>query len=235
MPAPTAPPLAPAPDRTLAPRVEHMNEWLAELSRQGAHSHIGGGLFGLLLGGVSIAGGMFVAFERDASNDLARGVSGGILIGVGTIYVTSAIYSFTAPPTTDELRYARWHALRSVDDPTLARFEGELAAEAAVGRQLRLRSGVESIGLAAGGAVLLTVTPLSRMHGDAAGVAYVVGAFDVAVGTLTAILSLAGESPNETAYRLYQEGKSPEHASNKLAVTPVLARTGAGIGIAGTF
>lgn len=225
----------PAPDPALAERVKRMDQWLAELNRQGAASHTSAGLLGLLFGGIEIGAGAFVVFEKDASNGMARGAVGSLFFGFGAASLAGAVHSFAYARTSDELRYERWRSLTSVDAVTLAHFEGELAAEAAIGRQRRLANGAGFIGLAAGGALVLGITPISRMHGDAANVAYVIGAFDVVVGVWFAITNLTGESPNEAVYRQYQEGKSPEHAAMKFAITPALARDGAGLKLALTL
>lgn len=223
---------APEPDAALSARAKLMEQWLAELSRMGAASNTRAGLFGLLVAGAGFGAGTMVALDRDAPNSVERGLVAGLFFGAGAASLAGAIHSFAYARTSDEQRYARWRLLPYVDAVTLARFEGELAAEAAVGRQRRLAAGAGYIGLAAGGALVLGITPLSRMHGDAANVAYIVGAVDVVIGVWFAITNLAGESPNEAVYRQYQEGKSPERAAMRFAITPVLARDAAGMGFA---
>jgi hypothetical protein len=43
------------------------------------------------------------------------------------------------------------------------------------------------------------------------------------------------ESSTERAYRLYQAGHTPEHAANRLSVTPLYATGGAGASLTGSF
>jgi hypothetical protein len=214
-------------------RVQRMSAWLAELSRRGESSHLSAGGFQLLLAGMGLAAGAIFAFNPQYANTVDRGFDATIIFVLGAGTLASAIYTLSSSPTTDQLRYARWRALPSVDAVTLARFEGELAAEAAVGRQVRIMSGVSSIGIAAGGAAIVGITPLSRMQGDAVAVAYVFGATYALLGLWGAIASLTGESPHEHAYHAYEAGKSPESA--KVAFSPVLARGGGGMQLGMTF
>jgi hypothetical protein len=231
---PTAPALLPSsavPDPALAMRVEHMNEWLATLSRLDRRSQRTAAAFTLAAGAVGAAVGVWFASDREPSHDsVDRGAAIALVELAAAIELTSGVYQLTWAQSRGELRYARWRALPSVDALTLAHFEGELEAEAAIGRQYRLEAAVGGVGLALGGAGLLALTPF--FGGVVSILAYALGGAQVAVGVWRAITQFTGESGAERALRLYREGRSPEHMTAEITVVPWLARGAVGLRIA---
>jgi hypothetical protein len=215
-------------------RAKRMDAALESLSHKGRSIRMSAGAWSLLAGGLEIAGGVVTAFPPSSiQRHLQLGLIPPVLLALGSASVVAGIYALSAT-TTDEERYARWRALNAVDERTLARFEGELAAEAQLCRRLRIAQGVASIGVAVGGAAILAITPFTKLRSDAAEIAYLLGGTYVLLGVWQAITQLAGESANEVAYHRYQTGVDTD-AAKALRLYPVLATSGAGASLAGAF
>jgi hypothetical protein len=227
-----APALAPGRDPAFAARVEHMDAWLATLAGSGARVRAIGVLY-FAVGGVSAAVGLWLGSDDASEGREERVVALAILESLAAIELTKSVYQLAFADRRESLRYERWRALPAVDALTLARFEGELQAEAAIDRQYRIESGFGNIGLAAGGVALLAITPFTHAGRDAAAT-YVIGGINVVLGVWGAIANLAGESTGERAWRSYREGKLPEQAAaTRFGVFPMLARRSAGVVLAG--
>lgn len=215
-------------------RIELMDAWLASLDRTQRVARLAGGIGAIVLGGLNIAGGCLVAFHGTPSDHWERPALGAVMLGVGAGMVAGAM-SLLANPSSDETRYARWRAFAHIDALTLAHFEGEFAADAAHAHTGRLVDGTYYLGVAAGGALTLALTPLAKFEGSARSVSYALGGIGLAVGVWQALVKFLVESSTERAYRLYQAGHTPEHAANRLSVTPLYATGGAGASLTGSF
>jgi hypothetical protein len=211
-----------------------MDAWLASLDRTQRVARLAGGIGAIVLGGLNIAGGCLVAFHGTPSDHWERPALGAVMLGVGAGMVAGAM-SLLANPSSDETRYARWRAFAHIDALTLAHFEGEFAADAAHAHTGRLVDGTYYLGVAAGGALTLALTPLAKFEGSARSVSYALGGIGLAVGVWQALVKFLVESSTERAYRLYQAGHTPEHAANRLSVTPLYATGGAGASLTGSF
>lgn len=217
----------------LAQRAKRLGAWLEELAV--ASSNGTAGVLRIVSGSAVVTEGSYMAFHRDQGSDRwERGALSSALLAFGVLDIVGGIY-YLAGPDPDKERIARWRALGQVDAITLARFEGELAAEAAVAHTLRLMGAVNGFGLAAGGAVTLGLTPISKLHGNAATFAYIASAVFMVVGLWDGIGGLVGEAPSERAYRRYTQGDSVERSAIRLHVTPMLAATGAGVAVDARF
>jgi hypothetical protein len=215
-------------------RIELMDAWLTSLDRTQRVSRLAGGIGAIVLGGLDIAGGCLVAFRGTPSDHWERPALAAVMLGSGVGMLAGAI-SLLANPSSDETRYARWRAFAHIDALTLAHFEGELAADAASAHTSRLVDGTYYLGVAAGGALTLALTPLAKFEGSARSVSYALGGIGLAVGVWQALVKFLVESSTERAYRLYQAGHTPEHAQNRLSVTPLFATAGAGASLTGNF
>jgi hypothetical protein len=215
-------------------RIELMDAWLSSLDRSQRVARLAGGIGAIVLGGLDIAGGCIVAFHGTPSGHWERPALAAVMLGVGVGMVAGAI-SLLANPSADETRYGRWRAFAHIDALTLAHFEGEFAADAASAHSARLVDGTYYLGVAAGGALTLALTPLAKFEGSARSVSYALGGIGLAVGVWQALVKFLVESSTERAYRLYQAGHTPEHAVNRLSVTPLFAAGGAGASLTGNF
>jgi hypothetical protein len=217
----------------LAERAKRLGAWLEELA---VSSSCGTAGFLRILGGSAVAAeASYMAFHRDSGSDRwERGALSSALLAFGVLDIVGGIYCLTGPDL-DQERVARWRALGNVDAVTLARFEGELAAQAAFARTLRLMGAVNGFGMAAGGALTLGLTPLSKLHGNAATFAYIASTVFVVFGLWDGISGLVGVTPSERAYRRYTQGESVERSALRVRVTPMLATAGAGLALDARF
>jgi hypothetical protein len=195
---------------------------------------LAGGVGAIVLGGLDVTAGLITAFQGQASLRYERPSLTAILLGVGGGTIAGGL-GLLWHGSSDEERYARWHAYAHIDELILARFEGELAADAASSREQRTLDGIYYSGIAAGGALTIVLTPLAKYEGRARGLSYAVGGIGLAIGLWQALVKFLIESPNERAYRLYEAGETPDHASNDLHLTPALAANGGGLSLTGTF
>ena len=107
----------------------------------------------------------------------------------------------------------------------LARYEGELRAEAAIARQIRLLNGVAFIGTAAAGAGVLVLAATSQFEGDARTSAWFWGGGLLAMSVWQAIVNLARESRSERVWHAYAAGAAnPGAAIARVTITPAVAR-----------
>jgi hypothetical protein len=212
-----------------------MRATLEYASKREGSACTSGAIWGLVEATVILSGGALVAFTGETSrNATERPILTGLLLGIGASLFASSLRSFGCN-STDVRRYERWQKSPSVDGRTLARFESELVTEAEFARMSRVSSGVANIGMAVGGALLVGLTPLAKLDGDAATMSYAFGGGLALVGTLGAIFALSGESLNERVYRVYQSAEPIEQASLRWYLLPVLTPHGGGAGLVGRF
>jgi hypothetical protein len=217
----------------LAERAKRLGAWLEELAVSSSNETAG--VFRIVGGSAVVAEASYMAFHRDPGSDRwERGALSSALLAFGVLDIVGGIYCL-AGPDPDKARIARWRTLGNVDAITLARFEGELAAEAAFARTLRLMGAVNGFGMAAGGALTLGLTPLSKLHGNATTFAYIASTIFIVLGLWDGIGGLVGETPSERAYRRYTQGESVERSAMRVHVTPMLATAGAGIALDAWF
>src|SRR5262249_50089972 len=126
-----------------------------------------------------------------------------VLVGAPSlVFGIRGLFESTAP---DEVRLARFRAQRTagpLDAISLARYEGELSADADRSRRLRVLGGWYAVGVAVGGATLIGYGAASPVFDDARVLAYAEGGALLAFGTILAISELGGESATEREWRL---------------------------------
>lgn len=255
-PEPAAAPVAPVPaaappasteaaaeppraSQALDGRVKHLDAWLSYLERRGHGQRVGRAIWQFVETGLFLGGGALILTDNDRQGGRSaqnwREIAGAsIFFGIGAGSALAAIHNLSSE-STDEERYARWHSLRTVDEVAIARFEGELAAQAALAHQERIYMGIGAIALSTSGAVLLMLTPSARITQEARVVSYIGGGLVVLLGAWEAVLKLAGESQDERALRLYNSGMSPDSASMRLRFAPTYAAGGGGFSLSGQF
>jgi hypothetical protein len=240
-----APPVAVVTDAANAPaapsfthnaRKERLGRWLQYLEQRGHGQRVGNAIWQFVDAGVLITWGVSLALRRpdQGTNNWPWIATTAISLGLGAANILGAVNSLTLESIAED-RYAHWSALTEIDDVTIGRFEGELAAQAATGRRLRISTGFSSIALAMGGAAVLVLTPTVELttHGRIG--SYAAGGAILAYGIWDAIMKLTGESHDERMWRSYEAGANPEQASAQLHVTPLFAANGGGMALSGQF
>jgi hypothetical protein len=203
------------------------------MSRARRNSRINKGVWKLVAGG---------AFGASAALAIAEGASEDARPSLGSLALTSGLAVALLAEgavalntdSVEEERYRRWTSLNVKDRAAIVRFEGELAADAAEARHSKTYLGALWIGMAASGATMLALTPLSHYAKGNDEVFYSAGAILLIVGTWQMIASFTGETWHERAYRLYQE-RRPYEPATRLSLAPSLAAHGGSLTLSGTF
>src|SRR5262249_49809670 len=131
------------------------------------------------------------------------------MLTLGGLLFASGVRDVVGLTTTDQERLARWRKERAVAPPdaiALARYEGELSAEAAIARQIRTLNGVAFIGTASAGAGVLALAITEQFTGSARTTAWFWGGALVVTGVWQAIANLAGQSRSERVWNAYRTG-----------------------------
>lgn len=192
-----------------------------------------------LVGGTLLGFGVYVGIDGAGMGDGGgRALTSAFLLAFGGSYLASGIHAFDRQ-STDELRLARFRSERSGhawDRIALSRFEGELAAEAAIARYVRVLGAVQSIGVAAGGAGGVAIAiAVDELENRARVLAGVLGGAYLVLGTWQAILGLSGESEYERIVHAYQARDTQAAPSAQVRLVPAITADAVGAGVAGTF
>jgi len=197
-------------------RVDRLEEALEDQRAASASSATWGVLSNLFAGGMSVGLGTWVLVAHaDANEDDSSVVVGVVALTIGGVLLASAVHGWFAR-STDELRLERWRTVRAkglIDDRALARFEGELAAEAEFARWTRTLTGVSYIGMAAGGAAVIGLAATDQVPHGSSGLAYLEGGLLVAVGIWQSIANLTGTSRTEDIVRRYRDREAASRVS----------------------
>lgn len=227
---PPAPVVERAPETVDSERASRLDAWLELRAHETERDALLAGIAGI--GGGALLMGMGVWMWADdafGSATFGRPLMGSLTLALGGVGVGLGVAALvTAEPAVERLRRWREANERGLTNEDLARFEGELRAEADAARFARFVSMATSIGLAVGGGAILGLSlgidglsELDRIYGASIGGAY------VAFGALMFGLSFI-ESPEETAWNRYQRDEGPQ-----VSIQPVI---GIGsLGVAGTF
>ncbi|HKU41643.1 MAG TPA: hypothetical protein VJR89_25975 [Polyangiales bacterium] len=204
--APTS--LGPAERWVETRRVERLEASLVEVASADRTIRTWGGVASVVLGAALIAGGVVVAVGDDGWGDDGRAAVSGISWAAGASLISVGIYRWLTPSPAEE-RLERWTALRyekRLDIFEFARFEGELASEAATAKFARRFSAFGSLGLIAGGAGMIAFAASSELEGDSETGGYVMGGVLAGVGVIQLLALLLRDSPAERAWQHYAEG-----------------------------
>jgi len=234
--ADTTPPQVAAP---LEVRRERMRLTLDHAADQNS-SHVLGGTIYTLLGGALVGLGAGFALEDKAKTDgsLARGVAVVGSVALGSYYLADGIHLIASGPTPEVLRWRRFQAAQqanAVDEVMLARFEGELSAEAEAAANRRRARGWVGVGLAAGGAGLVTLAATSHLKDEARHFSYAEGSVWLIAGTLESIWAFASTSSAEKNWNAYRDGMVPPAQSARFSIAPVVGPSSAFISATAAF
>ena len=231
---------APLASPELRARADRMQHALEQLAAGNDPVKVRSTIIDLLAGGGLLGYGAWVALAGDSLGDSGhRTALSGFSMMLGGLLFAEGVRGVVGFDTTDEQRlsrFARERAAGALDALALARFEGELRAEAALAAQIRVMNGVAFVGTASAGAALLAFALSSQLHDGARTAAYFWGGALVATGVWQAISNLCGESDSERAWRQYQQGE-PAHAAARarLRLGADLGPGAAALSIAGRF
>lgn len=179
---------------------------------------------GALLGVGSGALGYGIArLAVNPNNELSKG--GGVaLLAAGAFATGLGIFRLVVKSEAEEVS-ERWAAARAkgVDALTVARFEGEFYAAAQHARRVQLLTRWLGVATAAGGVVVLAVTPFADLSPGGRVSSYVGGGLLVLGGSINIASSLVTPPPQE-AWDSYQKGLEPPSGAGRLwGVAPVVA------------
>jgi uncharacterized membrane protein len=219
--------------------VQRLEYALQDVSETGGTNATWGAVANVVTGSAWAALGAWVLIAHsDADEDPSSIEVGTVALATGGSLLIAGVYGLAAPPTADRRRLERWNALRAqglIDAEELARFEGELAAEAEVARRSRVVSGVSHIGAATGGAAVIALAAAGQVADGSRWFAYVMGGSMVAVGVGQAIVKLCGSSATEDAWRRYQSSTSAGAPLGGASVSFGASPNGAQLHLSGRF
>ena len=122
----------------------------------------------------------------------------------------------------------------TITSAEVARFEGELRLSSIASKRMRLRERWMDVGMIAGGALLLGLTPATNLSDGAKTDSYVVGGVIAGVGVLGFGLSFI-KSDGEKAWESYSRGDPPPVGKRRWRASPQAGRGYAGVHLEGTF
>ena len=209
-------------------RTQRMELALARLSKQNSNSAVlpfFDVLAGLLYCGIGVA----AAVDKQAVPPGDEGMRGFLAtesLALGGMLLGVAVFRFTAGPTTDGHRYARFqrdvHSGRW-SELTLSQYEGELYADATISARIRRANGWIGLGAGAAGAGLIALGATSRLRGFDRTLVYIEGGVLLPFGAVGGIAALSGQSSNEREWRNYRLGERAR-PSARLTFAPVFTR-----------
>jgi hypothetical protein len=214
---------------------------LEELARGAAMPTLVGAIGGLLLGGLTAGYGVAVAVSGDELGQTAgRAALSGVALSAGLVMMTHAVQSLLSGNGSDQLRLERWRraSVGGLPDATVvARFEGELAAEADSARAQRIASGVSNIGIALGGATLIAFGASHALQGHAQTAAYLFGGTMLGIGTLESLsLLLWSRSAHERVWQRHEAIKLANASPlRRVSLSPSFSRQSLALGVRATF
>lgn len=218
----------------------HLDQWLRVHEERAEGARLESGLVGLGLGAVETGLGLWLMLDDATFGPLReRGLIGAATIGIGVSALAIALYElFTT--SFASLRRQRWRlALEGgLDERELGRFEGELRAEAEVGRFLRMVGIATGIANAGAGIAALLTTALAPLSDDDRIGGYVIGGTLALAGLVGSLTSLLIDSDAEVDWRLYSSGHGPDDeaaADIDVSVAPSVGSGSLGIELRGTF
>lgn len=224
------------PDPSVAPaRLDAIFAKQASQAEFGRWMH---GIGGIAMGGAGIGVGAWLMLDENVwdNRDLQL-LTGGILLGMGTVALTSGIYAL-ATPTFGGARYERFRLAFAdgLSEREIGAFEGELrldAERARFGRQMRVVTGFAKM---VGGLAIVAATAAATTSQDQERFGYVIGGVVAGLGLLTAIKSMFCRSHAERAWDDYLSGDVPEaRASVQVDVAPIVSPEAGGVSVVGSF
>jgi hypothetical protein len=195
-------------------------------------------VYGFFLSGAHLFVGLYVAIDgAEMGVGEGRALVSGALIGLGGGLLANTLHGI-GRETTDQPRLKRFRAARAagpIDRISLASFEAEVRAEVDIARYQRVVAGVQSIGLAVGGAGIIAIAAgVADFTDDGRLVAGVLGGTYLVLGTWQAIAMLTGESFYERTQREYEQASAAAPPTT-LRVAPSVGPSAFGLSLSATF
>ena len=232
------------PDPAMLPashaQIERMQLSLEALSQAGDSAITWSAAISLISGSALLGYGTWVAVDGDSLPQSGhRTALSATMLMLGGLVFASGMRSAFGITTTDQERFARWQRERALGVPdqlAIARYEGELRAEAAIARQIRIMNGVAFIGTGAAGLGVLAFAIAGEFQHHARTAAWFWGGALLSTGTWQAIQNLTGESKSERVWNAYHGGvDNPGSALARLQVIPALEKRRLGLRVAARF
>ncbi|MFK7987121.1 MAG: hypothetical protein AB8I08_13940 [Sandaracinaceae bacterium] len=213
--------------------VLRMNGLLRERASGESGGNVVNGILGLASGATLLAGSIWMAADDEAFGGFG-GASPAMITGfaISPVMFVWGVYSLLGLGANND-RLLRWTSARAggLSAVELARFEGELRAEANAARVSRTATLVLGVGVAAGGAITAILGgALEDVDDELRWSTVGAGAGLAAIGGLMIGLSFL-ESGVEQLWSRYRAGGEP--TSTESTVELVISPTG--VGVAGTF
>lgn len=221
-------------------QIERMQLALSALSDSGDAAKTWSAAISVISGGALLGYGTWIAVDGDSlpQNGHRTALSATMLM-LGGLVFASGLRTTIGITTTDQERFARWQRERALavpDQLAIARYEGELRAEAAIARQIRMLNGVAFIGTAAAGLGVFALAITAQFQGDARTAAWFWGTALLGTGTWQGISNLTSESKSERVWNAYHGGvEDPGKALASIRVSPAIERRGLGLRVAARF
>jgi hypothetical protein len=221
-------------------QIERMQLAIEALGHSGDAAITWSAVISLISGSALLGYGTWVAVDGDSlpQNGHRTALSASMLM-LGGLVFASGMRSAIGITTTDRERLERWQRERALSVPdqlSIARYEGELRAEAAIARQIRLMNGAAFIGTAAAGLGVFALAVTGQFQREARTAAWFWGAALLGSGTWQAIANLTGESKSERVWNAYHGGvDDPGKALARLRLTPTIERRTFSLRMAGRF
>jgi hypothetical protein len=213
----------------------------AIFAKQASHAEFGRwmhGIGGIALGGAGMGVGAWLMLDDSVwdNRDLQL-ITGGLMLGMGTVALTSGIYSLVTPTFSAE-RYERFRLAYAdgLSEREVGQFEGELrldAERARFGRQMHIVTGFAKL---VGGLGIVVATAAATTTQGQEHFGYIAGGTIAGLGLLTAIKSLFCRSAAERAWESYLNGDVPQaRASVQVDVAPIMSPQAGGVSVVGSF
>lgn len=223
---PPPPSEIPAPPH-LALDITNLDGWLDVQSERAEGSRVEGSVWQLVLGALSAGLGLWLMLDTDTFGSVpsASGL-GAVGMGLGLWSMGSGIFGL-ASSSFERDRRQRWRRALAggLDERELGRFEGELRAEAELGRFLRGVEVTSGFVQAGAGLAMIFATALASFDVGGQAIGYPMGGTFVLTGLISALTALFVESTAEREWRRYREGHGPDdNPAPALSLTPGGAR-----------
>jgi hypothetical protein len=210
----------------------------AKQAGQGEFGRYLHGVSGIAIGGTSVTYGAYLMVEETAwENQDLQLLTGGLLLGLGTVILTSSIYTLATPSFGTE-RYERFRLAYAdgLSEREVGQFEGELrldAERARFGRRMHVVTGFAKL---IGGGAIMVATAAAQTSQDQEHFGYALGGVIAGLGLLTAFKSMFCRSHAERAWDDYLNGEVPEaRAGLQIDVAPAVGPETAGLSVFGSF
>lgn len=220
-----------------AERLEGIFEKQAGMGEFGRYLH---GVTGVALGGAGVGTGLWLMFDENAWTEVDRDhslLTGGILLGMGTMALASGIFTLATPSfSAQRLERFRLAYADGLSEREVGLFEGELRLEAERGRIAREMSIVTGFAKVLGGGGIVLATAVADVTQGQEEFGYIAGSVVAGLGALMVVKSLLCRSHAEHVWEDYLRGETPEaRAEVQVDVAPLVSATNAGVAVVGAF